>query len=214
MFLALPLRADSRILFNLEAAEAYHAQLQDPNLEHKELIPDHSDIYPNCIEPKRWSLRTSAEYGDNFNGLHYAGGRLLLSSSMRLGLDAKWRYYEEHVPSDRFDALNLGTADLVFQIAQTERVQFRLGLGCNWLADSQETNFGFNFNYAIDYFPRKPWVISAEFDAGTLGNTHLFNVRTTAGVLWRGMEAYAGFDYLDIGRFNSGSLIGGIRIWF
>lgn len=200
--------------FDLEAAEAYHAQLQDPNLEHKELLPDRSDVYPECIEPKRWALRANAEYGDNFNDLHYLGGRLLLTSSLRFGLDAKWRYYEEQPQAGGFDSLHLGTTDVTFQLAQTDRIQFRIGLGSNWLSDSQATNFGFNFNYAIDYFPRKPWIVSAEFDAGTLGNTHLFNFRATTGVLWRGLDAYVGFDYLDIGRFCTGSLIGGVTIWF
>ncbi len=113
-----------------------------------------------------------------------------------------------------FDALNLGKADITFEIARSERALFRFGLGTNWLADSRETNFGFNFDYAVDFFPHKPWVLSAEFDAGTLGNTHLFHARTTAGVLWRQTEAFSGFDYLDIGRVNSGSLIAGVRFWF
>jgi hypothetical protein len=201
-------------LFNLEAAEAYHAKLLDPNLERKDLIPDQSDIYPGEIKPRYWAIRAAAEYGNNFNNLHYIGSSLLLSSSTRFGLDANWRYFEEHQDRRGFDALNLGKADITFQIAQSERAIYRIGLGTNWLADSQETNFGFNFNYAIDFFPRKPWVLSAEFDAGTLGDTHLFHVRTTAGVLWGRTEAFLGFDYLDIGRVDSGSLIGGVRLWY
>lgn len=201
-------------LFNLDAAEAYHAKLADPNLDHKELIPDQSDIYPKEIIPRRYAIRAAAEYGDNFDRLHYTGGSLYFTTSARLGLDATWRYYEERQPSGGFDSLNLGKADITFQIAQSERAIFRFGLGTNWLADSQEANFGFNFNYAVDFFPHKPWVLSAEFDAGTLGNTHLFHVRTTAGLLWRQTETFVGFDYLDIGRVNSGSLIGGVRFWF
>jgi hypothetical protein len=201
-------------LFNLEAAEAYHAKLRDPNLDRKDLIPDQSDIYPNEIIPRRYAIRAAAEYGDSFNRLHYTGGSLFLSSSMRLGLETTWRYYEERPAAGRIDALNLGNADITFQIAQSERAIFRFGLGTNWLADRQEANFGFNFHYAVDFFPRKPWVFSGEFDAGTLGNTHLIHARTTAGVLWRRTEGFAGFDYLDIGRVNSGSLIGGVRFWF
>ena len=201
-------------LFNLDAAEAYHAQLKDPSLDRKDLIPDQSDIFPAEIIPRRVAIRAAAEYGDNFDRLHYTGGSLLLCSSTRFGLDAAWRYYEERLTAGGFDALNLGKADITFQIAQSERALFRIGLGSNWLADSQEANFGFNFNYAVDFFPRKPWVLSAEFDAGTLGNTHLFHFRTTAGILWQRTEAFAGFDYLDIGRVNSGSLIGGVRFWF
>jgi hypothetical protein len=201
-------------LFDLEATEAYHAKFQDPAIDRKDLIPDRWDIYPKEINSRRWAARAAAEYGDNFDRLHYTGGGLLLSTSTRFGLDAGWRYYEERLSNGRFDALNLGKADINFEIARSERAIFRFGLGTNWLADSFDTNFGVNFNYAVDLFPRKPWVLSAEFDAGTLGNTHLYHVRTTAGVLWRHTEAFTGFDYLDIGRVNSGALIGGLRFWF
>jgi hypothetical protein len=201
-------------LYDLEAAEAYHAMQQDPNIQRKDLLPDHSDIFPRQAQPKRWALRAGAEYADNFDGLHRTGGSLLLSTSMRLGIDAQWHYYEEQLAAGRFDALHLGDVNLVFQIAQSERAMYRTGVGFNWLADSLDTNFGFNFTYAADFFPCKPWVLSAEFDAGTLGNTHLFHIRTTAGVLWQRIEIYTGFDYLDIGRIDSGSLVAGVRLWF
>jgi hypothetical protein len=201
-------------LYDLEATQADHALQQDPNIERKELLAERSDLFPSIVHPRRWALRVGAEYADNFSGLHRTSGSLLLSSSMRIGIDAQWHYYEEHLQVGRFDALHLGDANLVFQIAQSERAQFRSGVGFNWLADSTIANFGFNFTYAVDLFPRKPWVFSAEFDAGTLGNTHLFHFRTTAGFLWRRIEAYTGFDYLDIGRSDSSSLVAGIRLWF
>jgi hypothetical protein len=46
---------------------------------------------------------------------------------------------------------------------------FRTGLGFNWLDDPIDTNFGFNFTYGADLFPRRPWVLSATIDWGTLG---------------------------------------------
>jgi hypothetical protein len=213
-FQRYPYEQTQGYVFNLDAAEAYHTLLDDPKFERKDLIADHSDIYPGRLMPKRISLRAAAEYGDNFNNIHYTGGSLLLNTTLRLGLDANWRYLEEHHDGNRFDALNLGKMDVIFQCAQSERMLMRFGLGSNWLADSQDTNFGFNFNYAIDLFPRKPWVISTEFDLGTLGNTHLFHARATAGVLFRQTEVFAGVDYLDIGRVDVGSFIGGVRFWF
>jgi hypothetical protein len=139
---------------------------------------------------------------------------LFLSSTTRFGLDASWRYFEERREQEGIDALNLGKADITFQIAQSERVMCRIGLGTNWLTDSHATDFGFNFNYTLDFFPCKPWVLSAELDAGTLGSTDLWHFRTTAGILWQRTETFLGFDYLDIGQVHSGSLVGGVRLWF
>jgi hypothetical protein len=154
--------------FNLEAAEAYHENLRDPNLNRQGVLPDQSDIYPREIRSKRWSLRAAAEYGDSFDRLRYTGGSLLFSTTSRFGFDASWRYFEEPLASGHIDSLNLGKADITFQLAQSERAQIRFGLGTNWMVDMQETDFGFNFNYAVDLFPCKPWVLSAELDAGTL----------------------------------------------
>jgi len=42
----------------------------------------------------------------------------------------------------------------------------------------------------------------------------LFRFRSTVGVLVLGMEAYTGYEYLDIDNTQLNSLIGGVRIWF
>ena len=51
-------------------------------------------------------------------------------------------------------------------------------------------------------------------DAGTLGHAGLLRLRATAGVLFRGVEAYTGYEYLDIGRANPNGLVAGLRLWF
>ncbi len=90
----------------------------------------------------------------------------------------------------------------------------RAGLGANWLNDSTRTDLGFNFTYGGDFFPRKPWVLSAAIDWGTLGHAGLFRFRTTAGVILNRFEGYVGYEYLDIGSTQDNFLIGGVRVWF
>jgi hypothetical protein len=82
------------------------------------------------------------------------------------------------------------------------------------LSDVQNTDLGFNFTYAADLYSCKPWVLSAQIDAGTLGYARLFQFRTTAGVVFQGVESYAGYEYTDIGRTHWNSLIVGLRFWF
>ena len=88
------------------------------------------------------------------------------------------------------------------------------GLGINWLNDPSQTDLGFNFAYGIDLFPVKPLIISTVMDAGTLGHAGLFRFRTTAGVAYKRMEYYTGYEYTDIGRTHWNGLIGGVRLWF
>ena len=58
-------------------------------------------------------------------------------------------------------------------------MEFRSGIGLSWLADQQDANFGFNFTYAVDVYPARPWIVSTEIDWGWLGDTSLFHARLT-----------------------------------
>jgi len=95
--------------------------------------------------------------------------------------------------------------------SQSEDIQFRAGLGVNWLSDSIGAVFGFNFTYGLDYFPRKPWVFSTSFDLGTLGEAGLFHNQTTVGVVVRRFEVFTGFDYYHIGDGELSGWISGLR---
>ncbi len=163
---------------------------------------------------RRWSARVRAEYADDFNDLHRLGGHLLLSTSSRWGLDTEMGRLREGLPNGARDQIWIGDCNLVFRFAQSERMQWRTGLGLNWLDDPAATDFGFNFTYGMDYFPRRPWVISSTLDWGTLGHAELFRYRATVGVIVRGIEAFTGYEYLDVDRTQIGSLLGGVRIWF
>jgi hypothetical protein len=163
---------------------------------------------------RRWSARLRAEYADEFDDIRRITGHLLFSTTSRFGLDTEMSYFQEDKPGPASDQLWLGDCNLIFRFAQDEKVQWRLGAGLNWLDDPQETNYGFNFTYGVDWFPRRPWVLSASLDAGTLGHAGLFRFRTTSGVIVWGIESYVGYEYLDIGRTQLSSLIGGVRLWF
>ncbi len=49
---------------------------------------------------------------------------------------------------------------------------------------------------------------------GTLGHAGLFRFRTTAGVLFYGVETYVGYEYTDIGLAHWNALVAGLRFWF
>lgn len=164
--------------------------------------------------PRLWGGRLRGEYGDDFDSLSRIGGGLVLDTTLRVGLDTEFNYRYQNVGPGRRDSLWTGDANLVFRFAQDEHWAMRSGVGFNWLADASDANYGFNFTYAADWFPVRPWIFSTELDWGRLGPRALFHIRTTAGVQWHGVEAYTGYDYFDVGHFQSGGLIGGVRLWF
>jgi hypothetical protein len=170
----------------------------------------------SCVppRPRAWAGRLSVEYLETFDDLDVIGGRLLVSTASRFGLDTQMDYFRETLRNGRHDQLWTGDCNLVFRFAQCDFAEFRAGLGFNWLSDPVRDDFGFNFTYGADVFPRRPWVISADLDWGTLGRAELFRFRTTIGVTVQRFEFYTGYEYTDIDRMHLNSLIGGVRVWF
>lgn len=137
------------------------------------------------------------------------GGRLVLESASRFGIDTESNYWVEP-GSTGTNHLWTGDANLVFRFAESERVQFRAGVGVNWLADHGAAEAGFNFTYGFDWFPRKPWTVSTVFDIGRVGGGSLFHNRTTAGVMLGPVEAFAGYDFFQIGSINFQGPVAGL----
>jgi hypothetical protein len=160
------------------------------------------------------AVRLDIEYIDTFDRLDIVDGHLLLDTPFRFGLAASFEHLEERLRNGGRDALQIGDCNLVYRFAQGEWAEFRTGLGLNWLNDSDRTDLGFNFIYAFDLYPRKPWVLSTTIDWGTLGHAGLFRFRTTAGVVFHGIETYAGYEYTDIERTHWNGLVAGLRFWF
>ncbi len=163
---------------------------------------------------RRWSARFRGEYLHQSADLRRIGGHLLVETTSRWGIDTEMSYLKETLADGTDDTLWLGDCNLTLRFAQSETMQWRAGLGFNWLDDPHQTDFGFNFTYGVDWFPVRPWVVSAELDWGSLGSAELFRFRSTAGVLILGLETYIGYEHLDIDRTQTNSLIGGLRLWF
>lgn len=141
------------------------------------------------------------------------GGRLVLDSAMRLGIDTETNYWNES-SSAGSDHVWTGDANLIFRFAESEHVQMRAGLGVNWLSDRVGTNAGMNFTYGLDWFPRKPFTISTVFDFGSIGRGTLFHNRTTAGLMLGPVEAFAGYDYFQIGSTSFHGPVAGLGYRF
>jgi len=176
--------------------------------------PDAMPLTAWPTSPRTWGARLRFEYADEFDDMTRVGGHLLLSTTSRFGLDTETSCLEEVLPFGRQDRLWIGDCNVIYRFAQSEHAQFRAGIGFNWLDDPIDTNFGFNFTYGADFFPRKPWILSTTLDWGTIGRAELFRFRATAGVIVHGVEVYTGWEHLDVDNDQINSLMGGVRIWF
>lgn len=161
-----------------------------------------------------WAIKVRGEYGDDFDSLTRYSGHVLVEHSNRWGFDSETNYWREALAGGGHDELWTGDANLLFRFAQSERAQFRAGLGANWLSDNVGTELGFNFTYSADFYPAKPLVLSSELDAGWLGEAWLIHLRTTIGVQWRQVEVYTGYDYREIGSTQLDGWISGVRVLF
>ncbi|MCU0878186.1 MAG: hypothetical protein MUF06_10410 [Pirellulaceae bacterium] len=164
--------------------------------------------------PYRWSVRARGEFGNGLDDLDWIGGRLLVETKSRWGVEGDFRYVLEDLGGGIHDDAWLGDGNVLFRFAQSEWLQFRTGLGVNYLSDREGTDLGFNFTYAVDAQPVRPLVFTAELDLGTLGNASVVHVRTTAGVVLGVSEAYIGYDLYDIGSTQIQGLVAGIQIWY
>lgn len=160
------------------------------------------------------AVRARSDFGTNFGRLHWVGGNLLVESTMRLGGETDFRVLSEHAFGSRADSATLGDANLFYRFAQSDQFQGRSGIGFNYMVDQYDSNYGFNFTYAVDWYPVKPIIVSAELDLGWLGEESLFHFRLTEGLNWKYGEAFVGYDYYDVGTFQLGGLVAGVRLWF
>ncbi len=163
---------------------------------------------------KSWGGRVSLDTANNFDDITTMTGRLQLDTVFRVGLDAEWANLVERQPGSA-DWLGRGDCNLVVRFAQSERMQFHSGVGLNWLADRNTSDYGFNFTYGVDLFPVDPVVASASIDLGTVGNSSLVHFRGTIGLMVRPrLHLYTGYDLLNFEGNSIHSLLTGLEFWF
>jgi hypothetical protein len=166
---------------------------------------------PNYL--KFWSIRLSAENGNDFRGLYRVNGTLVIDTTSRFGLQTSWNYFHECLDGGGSDETVLGTSNLTFRFAQKEWVQMHAGMGFRLLNDRTETRAGFNFLYGADFFPVKPLVLSASVNLGNLDSAFVVQARGTAGIALKRCEPFVGYEFLRIGSVNLQGLVAGVRFW-
>jgi hypothetical protein len=76
------------------------------------------------------SIVLQGQYGDDFDGIRHANGRLLMENASRIGIDTEFYYRDEEIPTGH-DELWTGDFNVTYRFAQNDHWQFRTGLGVN-----------------------------------------------------------------------------------
>ena len=154
------------------------------------------------------------QYGEDFGDLMTLSSHFLIQGTHRWGLDAGFDYRREKLTPTSHDQLWTGTINIVNRFAQSENVQMYLGVGANFLDDSDDTNWGVNVTYGGDWMVDGPWIMSLDLDVGRVGHASLSHLRWTIGVAVRRYELYIGFDHYQAGGTELDQMVTGIRLWF
>jgi len=165
-------------------------------------------------EYRETASRLTVEYATDMYYVSRYGVHVLASSAQGLGIEAEFSYLQENRPDEPEDHLWLGDVNVIFRCFQRRRVQWRWGLGVNWLESGRQLDWGVNLTVSADFFIARPFILSTGFDWGTIGEAGFFQYRATAGVNFRHLEAYVGYQYLDIGSTQANFLLSGLRFWW
>ncbi len=155
------------------------------------------------------------EYSYDFDNVHRPSIYAMFDTSIRLGLETGWNFLLEPLDGDELDSLVIGDINGTFRFAQSNRAEFKAGIGARLMFDGGKYSaIGFNFTYGFSVFPIKPMVFSASVDLGNLGMAFTVHGRVSVGVSLLGWEPYIGYDVLFIEPIVFHGPTAGLRKWF
>jgi hypothetical protein len=161
-----------------------------------------------------WTFRTTVEDGNDFDGVNRVSVLYLTDTVSRFGVGGRFDFFDERQSTGGSDHLTLADTNLLFRFAQSERTQFRAGIGARFMHDHDRTDAGINFVYGFEFFPSDPFTFRAQVEGGNLNHAGVFRVNTALGVVWNRLEAQVGYDYLQIGSVKLQGPFIGLRFWF
>ena len=168
----------------------------------------------DSYEPWPYSLRWSGEYGYDFDSVSRIGTNLHLETTARLGFDTELNWFDDHDHQGTFASdFWQGDFNATHRFGQSQHAQWWMGLGVNWLGVAgADADYGFNFTYGADVFIGEPWILSGSLDYGL--DEDFFHGRLAIGANWNLAEVFVGYDYLNVGPVEHGTVMIGLRTWW
>lgn len=137
------------------------------------------------------------------------GGRFLFEPDDLLGVVANIDYFGDQQISQRNDDRMLADVNATVTWARTEWGHMRTGVGIRWHKDGGQNDLGYNVHCGGDLLSLEPFTLSTSLDAGSVGESNFFRVRSSVDLIPNRLEAFGGYERLSIGRTGMrGPLIG------
>ena len=198
------------------SAPIYHQETAfPPTTESGDLlIGEEDDRVVPAYRTRPFALRMAVDYSFNLDAVHRTSLYFMLDTRWRLGIEGGVTSVRDNTTDvDAPARAGLGDVNAVFRFAQSKRIQMRTGVGGRFMVDEAGSSAGVNFTYGIDAYPRRPVVISAIVDFGSLGSAFVFHGRGHVGAVFRSLELFAGWDLLQVSDTTVHGPLVGIRAW-
>lgn len=171
---------------------------------------DDSDGHEN-ENGKLYSLRVGSAFQWINPKTHGVRGDVSLKTSHRFGLDASFTRYEERLQEEN-RTLSFGEVVPTYAFAQSERCDFRAGVGYQWV-DGVRYSDRLKLMYAAHFF-LKPLQIGMDSGVGILNGRPLWEVSPGIGLHWSRIEWRAAYRWRIISDETISGPEVGIAIWF
>ncbi len=147
--------------------------------------------------------------------------RFRLFTPSRLELDAEVAIYREvlgaadRIELDRdVDWMTVSTVHAAIRFAQSQAVQFRLGVGPRLMTTPDAAFMGWDLSYGVEAFPLRPFILAGSASMGTVGSAFVTELRGSVGVVVSAVEITIGGERLQIGDTVLAGPTAGVRVWF
>lgn len=162
------------------------------------------------------SGRFSAEVGQS--GPEQARASLGLRVAFwRLGFDSTFdSHFTGAGTADRpaRSTLVVGNTNGLFAPILHPRITWWVGAGINYAGVSDGVGVGPNLTSSVDLFVRRPLVMSARGDVGTVDGTPTMAGRGSIGFMLRSFELYVGYEARRLDNLLLQGPMVGVRAWF
>lgn len=162
------------------------------------------------FDRRRTSVHVTAE------GAALAGGTDRFAARARLVLEG-WRFetgFDMFAERKQDQSLALGELLGGWQFSAAWFAASLHG-GVRWLDNGRgHSDYGWNLGSQWELMPGRPWILSARFDGGMVGQSRLLRARATLGVMLNRVEVYGGYDALIFETVTLHGPMAGLGFWY
>lgn len=157
-----------------------------------------------------YHIRFEIDYAGDEADVSRMGFGFLANVTRGIGVDTGVRLFRER-DTDFRDHLWVGDFNITYELAASQFMRTRAGIGVNFLADWYGSDAGLNLTIGTDIFMGR-LTLTGEADLGTLGDTDLFHGRVSAALKCdEHVETFVGYDFVDIGGVEFSGILAGLR---